>query len=237
MRVMAEEVKKGGLIQACKLWTITHDVGLGIFVWEHAIPSLPVCCGPTHPDEGNLPGGIFYHAIGKGSDPHGKVGRKSLGSMIIPYFHFPKLNHRCIVTIMSSTVFGRSGPTREEKRCPTWPRTSNTSSKKGWRPTCHPTLPRASRTPSSFANCSSAKWWPSRFRRNSWRRCQRCPSAAPHTGPVNARRLVPPLMMSKARLGYARPIRIELLTKYCLRTGDAVPPGLERSIRLKVSFE
>ena len=73
MKVMEEEVRRGGLIEACRLWQITHDVGLGIFVWEHSIPSLPACCGPTHADEGNLDRGIFYHAVGKNSDPSGKV--------------------------------------------------------------------------------------------------------------------------------------------------------------------
>jgi len=72
MKVMEEEVRRGGLVQTCRLWSITHDVGLGIFVWYHTIPSLAMCCGPTHPHEDNLQKGIFYHAIGKSKAPDGE---------------------------------------------------------------------------------------------------------------------------------------------------------------------
>lgn len=68
MKLMEDEVKRGGLVQVCKLWTITHDVGLGIFAWEHAIPSLPVCCGPNHANGGNIDSGVFLHAVGKSND-------------------------------------------------------------------------------------------------------------------------------------------------------------------------
>ena len=41
MRKMEEYVKNNELINVCKIWDTTHDVGLGIFVWELAIPFLP----------------------------------------------------------------------------------------------------------------------------------------------------------------------------------------------------
>ena len=41
MRKMEEYVKNNELVNVCKIWDTTHDVGLGIFVWEMAIPFLP----------------------------------------------------------------------------------------------------------------------------------------------------------------------------------------------------
>ena len=41
MLKMADYVQKNELINVCRIWDTTHDVGLGIFVWEMAIPFLP----------------------------------------------------------------------------------------------------------------------------------------------------------------------------------------------------
>ena len=65
MRVMEEEVRADGLQQLCKRWDCTHDVGLGIFVWEHSIQDLPICCGCQAPSDDRLPLATFYHAVAK----------------------------------------------------------------------------------------------------------------------------------------------------------------------------
>ena len=65
MRVMEEEVRADGLQQLCKLWECTHDVGLGIFVWEHAIQSLPICCGRRPPTDYGIAEASYYHAVAK----------------------------------------------------------------------------------------------------------------------------------------------------------------------------
>ena len=65
MRVMEEEVRADGLQQLCKRWDCTHDVGLGIFVWEHAIQDLPICCGCQAPSDDRLSLGTFFYAVAK----------------------------------------------------------------------------------------------------------------------------------------------------------------------------
>ena len=73
MRVMEEEVRAGGLQQLCKMWGCTHDVGLGIFVWEHAIQSLPICCSRESPQDAKLDAATYYHAIGKARSTTGHI--------------------------------------------------------------------------------------------------------------------------------------------------------------------
>ena len=51
-----------------------QDVGLGIFVWEMAIPSVPVCCGPSPMSSDNMEGGTFYHHISM-ERSHDREGR------------------------------------------------------------------------------------------------------------------------------------------------------------------
>ena len=44
--------------------TVFKDIGLGLFVWMHAIPSLPACCGLYHVTENMLTRGIVFHKAG-----------------------------------------------------------------------------------------------------------------------------------------------------------------------------
>lgn len=71
VKVMEAEVRLGGLQRTCRLWDVTHDVGLGLFVWEHSIPSLPSCCGARAFVERDLQDGIFFHKAGLGKDERG----------------------------------------------------------------------------------------------------------------------------------------------------------------------
>ena len=73
MRVMEEEVRADGLQQLCKLWKSTHDVGLGIFVWEHAIQNLPICCGSGDINEISLEDYTYYHHVAKTTANAGNV--------------------------------------------------------------------------------------------------------------------------------------------------------------------
>ena len=40
MRKMHDFIYQGGLMEVCHTWDVTHDVGLGIMVWEAVIPFL-----------------------------------------------------------------------------------------------------------------------------------------------------------------------------------------------------
>ena len=41
MLKMESYIRNNELINACRIWRTTHDIGLGIFVWEMSIPLLP----------------------------------------------------------------------------------------------------------------------------------------------------------------------------------------------------
>ena len=61
--LMQNELRRAGLQRVCRRWKLTHDVGLGIFVWMHGIASLPVCCGsrPYSGEPGELQSAIVLH--------------------------------------------------------------------------------------------------------------------------------------------------------------------------------
>jgi len=72
---MESEIRAGGLQRTCSLWKVTHDVGLGLFVWMHAIPQIPTCCGSGSNNEGDLHEGIYFHKAGQGHDNDNNIMR------------------------------------------------------------------------------------------------------------------------------------------------------------------